>query len=57
MKMVFSKLRTWNFCNFSLEIVFQRYMNHLPCFHAPFWLNHILVYLFYLCPVGQKYNR
>jgi len=23
---------------------------HLPHFHVPFWLNHILVYLFYLCP-------
>jgi len=23
---------------------------HLPRFHVPFWLSHILVYLFYLCP-------
>jgi len=22
----------------------------LPHFHVPFWLSHILVYLFYLCP-------
>jgi len=21
----------------------------LPRFHVPFWLSHILVYLFYLC--------
>jgi len=23
---------------------------HLPRCHVPFWLSHILVYVFYLCP-------
>jgi len=26
------------------------FLSHLLCFHAPFWLCHILVYLFYFCP-------
>jgi len=35
----------------------------LPRFRAPFWLTHILVYLFYLqyvlasVQLGQKYNK
>jgi len=26
-----------------------RKRTQLPRFHVPFWLSHILVYLFYLC--------
>jgi len=24
-------------------------ISHIPRFYVPFWLSHILVYLFYLC--------
>jgi len=30
--------------------VMRRNANPLPRFHVPFWLSHILVYLFYFCP-------
>jgi len=37
-----------------VTITSDEIINQLPCFPVPFWLNHILVYLFYLyhsfCP-------
>jgi len=31
----------------------KKVLNKLPRFHVPFWLSHILVYLFYF-PAGTE---
>jgi len=41
----------FNYIHFSqLFRIVSKTPYHLPRFHAPFRLSHILVYLFYLCP-------